>query len=128
MVVQIAQAVAALIIVIGSLFSLLAAIGLLRLPDLYTRMHAASKAGLVGAGLILLAVALVSLDGAVALRAMLGIIFLVLTTPVSAHLLARAAYQAGVGLADQTSIDDLKHSRVESEDDPDATGDNVGKN
>lgn len=115
MMVEIIQGVAAVAMVIGALFSLLAAIGLLRLPDLYTRMHAASKAGVVGAGLILIAVALVSLDVAVALRAMLGVIFLVLTTPVSAHLLARAAYQAGVGLADQTSIDDLKQSHEAAE-------------
>ena len=115
MLVEITQGIAALVMVIGALFSLLAAVGLLRLPDLYTRMHAASKAGVVGAGLILLAVALVSFDAAVALRAMLGIIFLVLTTPVSAHLLARAAYQAGVGLADQTSIDDLKKSHETTE-------------
>lgn len=115
MLVEFAQALAALVMVLGSLFSLLAAVGLLRLPDLYTRMHAASKAGVVGAGMILLAVAIVSFDGAVALRAMLGIIFLVLTTPVSAHLLARAAYQAGVRLTDRTSIDDLKQNRAGGE-------------
>lgn len=107
MLVEITQGIAALLMVVGGVFSLLAAIGLLRLPDLYTRMHAASKAGVVGAGLILLAVALVSFDGAVALRAMLGILFLVLTTPVSAHLLARAAFKAGVDPVPGTSIDDL---------------------
>ena len=85
----------AALIIVGSVFGLLAAIGLLRLPDLYTRMHAASKAGLVGAGLILLAMAIVSGDGAIILRTLLGIVFLALTTPVSAHLLARAALEAG---------------------------------
>lgn len=112
MLVEVLQAIAALLIVIGSAFSLLAAVGLLRLPDIYTRMHAASKAGVLGAGLILLAVAIVSFDGAVALRAMLGIIFLVLTTPVAAHLLARAAYQTGIRLADLTGIDDLGRDRA----------------
>ena len=76
-------------LLLGAAFALLAAIGVLRLPDLYTRMHAASKAGAVGGGMILLAVALISQDGAVALRAILGTGFLLLTTPVSAHLLAR---------------------------------------
>ncbi|MCS6761826.1 MAG: monovalent cation/H(+) antiporter subunit G [Candidatus Devosia symbiotica] len=76
-------------LLIGAAFSLLGAIGVLRLPDLYTRMHAASKASAVGGGLILLAVALTSLDGGVALRAILGTGFLLLTTPVSAHLLTR---------------------------------------
>lgn len=77
------------VLLLGSGFSLLATIGILRLPDLYTRMHSASKAGAVGGGLILIAVALLSFDGAVALRAILGTGFLLLTTPVSAHLLAR---------------------------------------
>src|SRR5690606_23261435 len=50
------------LLLVGALFVLLATIGVLRLPDLYTRMHAASKAGAVGGGFILLAVALISLD------------------------------------------------------------------
>lgn len=76
-------------LILGAAFALLAAIGVLRLPDMYARMHAASKAGALGGGMILLAVALISFDGAVALRAILGTGFLLLTTPVSAHLLAR---------------------------------------
>ena len=100
------QYAAALSLVVGGLFSLLAAVGMLRLPDLYTRMHAASKAGVVGAGLVLIAVALVSLDAAVALRAVLGIVFLLLTTPVSAHLLARAAYHSGIRPIGDTNISD----------------------
>jgi multicomponent Na+:H+ antiporter subunit G len=102
------QYLAALLMVIGALFSLLAAIGVLRLPDLYTRMHAASKAGVVGAGLVLLALALASGDGSVMLRAVLGILFLLLTTPVAAHLLARAAYRAGLQPASITIINDLQ--------------------
>ena len=102
------QYVASLSLVVGGLFSVLAAVGVLRLPDLYTRMHAASKAGVVGAGLVLIAVALVSLDAAVALRAVLGIVFLLLTTPVSAHLLARAAYNSGIRPIGDTNISDTE--------------------
>lgn len=80
------------LLVLGALFSLVAAIGVLRLPDLFTRMHAASKAGAVGGGLVLLAVALMSFDAGVALRAIVGFVFLLITTPVAAHLLARANY------------------------------------
>ncbi|MDB5623034.1 MAG: monovalent cation/H(+) antiporter subunit [Devosia sp.] len=93
MIVELALYGGAMLMLLGSLFSLLATIGVLRFPDLLTRMHAASKAGAVGGGLLLLAVALVSLDAAVALRALLGILFLLLTTPVAAHLLARVSYQ-----------------------------------
>ena len=93
--IELAQYVAAALMLAGATFSLLAAVGVLRLPDLFTRLHAASKAGVVGAGLILLAVAVAAFDAAVALRAVLGIVFLILSTPVSAHLLARSAFKAG---------------------------------
>ena len=92
---QLLQYLAAAAVLAGAMFGLLAAIGIVRLPDLYTRLHAASKAGVVGTGLILIAVALISTDEAVVLRATLGVIFLLLSTPVAAHLLARAAYKAG---------------------------------
>lgn len=86
---------AAVAIALGGLFGLLAAVGVLRLPDLYTRMHSASKAGLLAGGLLLLGIALAAGESAIILRALLGALFLALTTPVSAHLLARAALQAG---------------------------------
>jgi multicomponent Na+:H+ antiporter subunit G len=84
-----------IMLLLGSVFSLLAAVGVIRLPDLFTRMHAASKAGPLGGGLILLAIALMSQDSAVAIRAVIGIFFLLLTTPVAAHLLAKASLSAG---------------------------------
>lgn len=96
------------VLILGALFCLLAAVGVVRLPDLYTRMHAASKAGAVGGGLILLAVAVVSMDAAVTLRAMIGILFVLLTTPVAAHLLARASYLTGYRPSESTKPDDLK--------------------
>ena len=95
MIEEFALYLAALVIVAGGAFGLLAAIGVLRLPDLFTRMHAASKAGLVGSGLTFVGIAMVAADGAIILRVVLGILFLALTTPVSAHLLARAALKSG---------------------------------
>ena len=95
------------LLLVGAVFALLAAIGILRLPDLYTRMHAASKAGAVGGGLILLAVALSSQDAAVALRAVIGLMFLLLTTPLAAHLLARASQLAGYEPCKETVLDEI---------------------
>lgn len=86
------------LLVLGAAFSLVAAIGVVRLPDLLTRMHAASKAGAVGGGLVLLAVALMSFDLGIAVRAIMGVSFLLLTTPVAAHILAKASYR----ISDQT--------------------------
>ena len=91
----------------GALFSLIAAIGLNRLPDLYTRMHAASKAGTVGSGLLLLAVGLHAADVATFGRALAGIIFFVLTAPISAHLFARAAHKVGYKLSSASVRDDM---------------------
>lgn len=86
-----------ILILIGSGFALVAAIGLLRLPDVYSRMHAASKAGTLGSGLLLLALCIMAGDGAVVARAIAGFVFLLLTAPISAHLLAKAAWSAGFG-------------------------------
>jgi multicomponent Na+:H+ antiporter subunit G len=97
-----------LLLLLGALFSLVAAIGVVRLPDLYTRMHAASKAGAVGGGLVLLAVAFLSFEVGVALRAIVGFVFLLLTTPVSAHLLARASYRTTDQSHMKMVVDDLK--------------------
>ena len=99
------------LLVLGSAFTLLAAVGVVRLPDLYTRMHAASKAGAVGGGLILIAVAVLSQDAAVAMRAVIGVIFLLLTTPVSAHLLARASYLSGYKPCNETMVDELASNK-----------------
>lgn len=104
---NIIQYIAALLLVLGAAFSLIAAIGVLRFPDVYVRLHAASKAGIVGAGLILFAVALISLDGTIVLRALLGIAFLLLSTPISAHLLARAALKSGEKPDARTNTDDI---------------------
>jgi multicomponent Na+:H+ antiporter subunit G len=85
----------ALCLLAGAGFAMVGALGVLRFPDVYTRTHAASKAGTLGSGFCLVAVAL-SADGIdVATRAILTVVFLMLTAPVSAHLLARAAFRAG---------------------------------
>jgi multicomponent Na+:H+ antiporter subunit G len=90
--------VAAILLLIGSIFTLSASIGLLRLPDVYSRMHAASKAGTLGSCVILLALAVVEADISVATRVVAAIIFFIITAPISAHLLARAALTAGYPL------------------------------
>ncbi len=91
----------------GALFAFVAALGILRFPDLYTRMHAASKAGTVGSGLLLLAAGVESGDVAVFVRALAGFVFFILTAPVAAHLLARAAHITGYRLVSLSVRDDL---------------------
>jgi multicomponent Na+:H+ antiporter subunit G len=86
---------ASLLVLSGALISLLGAIGVLRLPDSYSRMHAASKTGVLGAVLILAGVAVAS-NAEVAIEVMLGVLVLLASAPLAAHALARAAYQAGI--------------------------------
>ncbi|MDO6962716.1 monovalent cation/H(+) antiporter subunit G [Rhizobium alvei] len=83
------------LVISGALIALVAAIGIVRLPDLFTRMHAASKAGTAGSGLALIAVAIQSGDATIWIKCLGTILFLVLTAPVSAHLLAKAALKSG---------------------------------
>ncbi len=97
----------ALLILLGCLFCLVAAVGLIRLPDTLIRMHAATKAGTLGAGLSLAAVALFFGDFGTLLRALLALVFLYMTAPVAAHLIGRAAYRSGIRLSSQTWVDHL---------------------
>ena len=92
----------------GSLFSLVAALGMLRLPDTIIRMHAATKAGTLGAGLILIAEAVFYQDLGITLKALATITFLLLTAPVAATLIGRAAYYSGIKLWKKTWVDQLK--------------------
>jgi multicomponent Na+:H+ antiporter subunit G len=100
--------ITALLLVSGSFFALVAALGMLRLPDTLTRMHAATKAGTLGVGLILIAEAVFYQDLGITLRAVAAIVFLLLTAPVAAHLIGRAAYYSGIKLWEKTWIDELK--------------------
>ena len=101
------EIITAILILIGAFLALSASLGLVRFPDLYARMHAASKAGTLGAGCLFAAAAVHFSDTEITIRAIVGIIFFVLTAPISAHLLARAAYWAGVKPHDQSGVDQL---------------------
>ncbi len=94
-------------LVLGALFSLVASIGLIRLKDIYMRMHAASKAGTLGSGVMLLALALHASDPGIFTRAVAGVVFFLLTAPISAHLLAKASYAAGYRPCAETRHDAL---------------------
>jgi multicomponent Na+:H+ antiporter subunit G len=102
------EILAGLLLVGGGAFSLISALGVLRLPDVLIRMHASSKAGTVGAGMILLAVAVLYGGGEIVARAIAAIFFLLLTVPVASHMIGRAAYVTGVKLWSGTVIDELR--------------------
>lgn len=96
------------LLVLGSLFMLLAAIGILRLPDLPTRMHASTKAGAMGAIFIMSAVVLHFSTGIVFARALAIVLFIIMTAPIAAHVIGRAGYFVGVPLWHGTVKDELR--------------------
>lgn len=98
----------------GGLFCLLAAVGMLRMPDLYTRLQAATKAGTLGVGLIALALILHFASLPAVVRGMLTILFLFLTAPVAAHVIARAAHTSGVPLWNRSALDDLNRTPAQT--------------
>ena len=95
-------------LLLGAALMVVAVIGVLRMPDLFMRMQAASKASALGMGLVLLSVAVHFGDLGVSGRAAAGVVFLFVTIPVAAHLIARAAYRTGTPLHPTTSPDELR--------------------
>ncbi|CAH0120945.1 Na(+)/H(+) antiporter subunit G [Paenibacillus sp. CECT 9249] len=100
----------ALLVVIGALLSLLSAFGLIRLPDVYLRSHAATKSATLGVLCVLAGAFLYFLIHLEQVNAklLLGIVFVFITSPVAGHLTGRAAYRSGVPLWGRSVRDDLK--------------------
>ncbi|MCS6926833.1 MAG: monovalent cation/H(+) antiporter subunit G [Candidatus Binatia bacterium] len=98
----------AILIAVGAFFMFVAALGIVRMPDLFLRMSATSKAATLGAASILLATAVYFNDLGIASRALATIVFLLLTTPIAAHILGRAAYLTGTPLWEGTVCDELR--------------------
>jgi multicomponent Na+:H+ antiporter subunit G len=103
----VAQILATGFLLVGALFMFLAAVGLLRMPDLFTRMHANTKSATLGVGCLMIGTAIYFADLATATRALAVVVFLFITVPVGSHLIARAAYFAGVPLWEGTLSDEL---------------------
>jgi multicomponent Na+:H+ antiporter subunit G len=97
-----------IVLLLGSFFILVSSVGLLRMPDLFTRMSATTKASTLGVVLVMLGTALIWQDIGITARVVIIISFLFLTAPVAAHIIGRAAYFDKVPLWDQTIVDELK--------------------
>ncbi|GAB4436924.1 MAG: monovalent cation/H(+) antiporter subunit G [Anaerolineae bacterium] len=98
------------LLLLGTAFIVISAIGVVKMPDLYLRMSASTKSSTLGVGLVLLGTAVYFHEEiGEASRAVAIVFFLLLTAPVSAHLIGRAAYHTGVPLWEKTRYDDLKN-------------------
>jgi multicomponent Na+:H+ antiporter subunit G len=96
--------------IIGTFFMVVTGIGLVRFPDVYTRMHAAGKAGTVGVAFLILAPAVffATSQPFVTVRGVLAIVFQLLTTPAATYLLAHACYVTSYPAHARTRIDELR--------------------
>jgi multicomponent Na+:H+ antiporter subunit G len=98
---------------IGLFFDLFGCIGLIRMPDVYNRLQAATKCVTFGTCSIMFGTFLVVGLCPAGAKALLCIVFIALTAPVSAHALARAAYKAGVPMCDKSTIDKYSEKNKE---------------
>lgn len=106
-----------ILIVLGAFFNLLGAFGILRLPDVYLRSHAATKSATLGVVCILAGTFIFFwIDTKVMnARLLLGLVFVFITAPVAGHLICRAAYRTNVPLWEKSIQDDLKARLSEGE-------------
>lgn len=105
----------------GAAFALLAAVGVLRMPDVFTRMQASTKASTLGLACLLLGSAIQMGDVASFVRVVCIGAFVLLTTPVSGLVIARASYSAGVPLWKGTVLDERRATRGDHALPPDVT-------
>lgn len=96
-----------ILMLMSATFILLASIGLIRLPDLITRMHASTKAGALGITLMMIAAAFSFMETVVLAKAIAVIVFILITAPVAAHAIGRAGYFVGIPVWEKTVKDEL---------------------
>ncbi len=97
----------AIVTLLGSLFLFLGALGLFRMPDIYNRMQAGTKATTMGTLLFIAGLAMGFHETIGVSKVIIIILFVIFTNPLSSHALARAAHKAGIPLAKETVMDDL---------------------
>lgn len=99
-------------IVIGIVFDFIGCLGLVRFPDVYNRLHSSIKCVTLGTASILFGLFLFKGFSAAGIKALLCIVFLFLTAPVSAHALARAAHKSGVKLWEKSVCDKYEEDEI----------------
>lgn len=107
------QLIGAVISILGGAFLVLASVGLLRMPDVYNRMQAGTKATTLGSILFLLGIGVAFPEWLG--RVVVLIVFIAFTNPISSHALIRAVHAVGIPLAPTTVKDDLAAARDTSE-------------
>lgn len=108
------------LVTLGVAFDLLGCLGLVRLPDVYSRLQAATKCVTLGTCSILIGVFVIAGPSGTGFKALLCAMFVLLTSPVAAHALARGAHRAGFPLWEGSVVDHYAGARKEEAADPPA--------
>jgi multicomponent Na+:H+ antiporter subunit G len=103
--------ITALLLMTGALFMLVAAIGVVKLSDVYMRMHAITKAASLGAILMLVAVFLWYPQWIVGIEALMVVLFVIFTSPIGAHMIARVSHHMGVPMGEGYVMDELQEEK-----------------
>lgn len=103
--------IVSLLLIFGSLFMLVAAIGVVKLPDVYMRMHAITKAASLGALLKLVAVFMWYPDWMVGIESLLVLLFVIFTAPIGAHMIARVAHAMEVPTGEGYLVDEYEEHK-----------------
>ena len=102
----------AIITLLGSLFLFLGALGVFRMPDIYNRMQAGTKATTLGTLLFLTGIAIGHPECSCIFKIIVLILFIIFTNPISSHALARAAHHIGIPLTEKTVRDSLSEDET----------------
>lgn len=104
------EIILSILVLIGAFFTLVGSLGLVKLPDFYTRLHAPTKATTLGVGSILIASTLYFAFRAegISLHELLITLFLFITAPVSAHLMAKAAMHLKIKMSEKTKNEKIE--------------------
>jgi len=109
---MIAEWISAIFMVLGAIFILLSALGVLRFPDLYSRMHAATKASSFGVALMLIGISIWMPIPYIIIEAILIILFIYITAPIASHMVGRVAHLLNVKVGDENCIDELEQANA----------------
>lgn len=99
------ETIGIIFILIGIAFDFFGVLGLLRLPDVYNRLQAATKCVTFGSAGVLFGAFIIKGFTPFGFKALVGIIFIFLTAPVAAHAISRAAHRSGIALTKKTAVD-----------------------
>jgi multicomponent Na+:H+ antiporter subunit G len=111
---MISEWIAGILIILGSLFMLIASIGMVKLPDLYMRIHAATKAPTLGILLMAMGVLVYFFELWASVEGVIVILFVFITTPVASHMISRVAHTMGVKKTESTIIDEMDTDKENS--------------